>query len=132
MTKPVYLDNAATTPVDKRVAAKMLEYLTVDGVYANPSSTHALGRVAKEAVEQARAQVAAVINADPSEIVWTSGATESDNLALKGAAQLYQGKGKHIVTCKTEHSAVLDCCQYLEKKVLQSLTLHLKKMVCLI
>jgi len=116
MKLPIYLDYAATTPVDPRVAEKMLQYLTLDGVFANASSTHAFGQTAKKAVDEARMQVANAIQAEPSEIVWTSGATEADNLALKGAAQLYQRKGKHIVTVKTEHPAVLDSCQQLEKK----------------
>lgn len=116
MPSPVYLDYAATTPVDPRVAAKMQEYLTLDGIFGNPSSTHFFGKKAKEAVEEARMQVADLIRAEASEIIWTSGATESNNLALKGAAALYQQKGKHIVTLKTEHPAVLDCCQQLEKQ----------------
>src|SRR5579872_3624950 len=110
--KPIYLDYAATTPVDPRVAEKMLRYLMPDGIFGNPASTHVFGKAAKEAVEQARLQVAELIQADPREIIWTSGATEANNLALKGAAFLYQGKGKHIVTVKTEHPSVLDCCQH--------------------
>ncbi len=112
----IYLDYAATTPVDKRVAEKMLSYLTWDGCFGNPASQHAYGQQARSAIEDARAQVAALINAEPNEIIWTSGATESDNLALKGAARLNQRKGKHIITMKTEHKAVLDACQYLEKE----------------
>lgn len=115
MKLPIYLDYAATTPVDPRVAMKMAQYLTQDGVFGNPSSTHAFGQAAKAAVDEARSQVAAIFHADPAEIIWTSGATESINLALKGAAQLYKIKGQHIVTVKTEHPAVLDCCQELEK-----------------
>jgi cysteine desulfurase len=116
MKLPIYLDYAATTPVDPRVAQKMLEYLTLDGQFGNPASlSHAYGRAAKEAVDWARAEVAGLIHAEPSEIVWTSGATEAINLALKGAAQLYQRQGKHIITVKTEHKAVLDTCQQLEK-----------------
>jgi cysteine desulfurase len=116
MRKPIYLDYSATTPVDPRVAAKMCSYLTLDGEFGNPASrSHVFGWHAEEAVETARAQVAALIGADPKEIVWTSGATESDNLALKGAAEFYKGKGKHIVTCKTEHKAVLDTCRHLER-----------------
>ncbi len=111
---PIYLDYAATTPVDERVAAKMMQYLTVQGDYGNPASTHYYGETAKQAVEQARCQVANLINADPREIIWTSGATEADNLALKGAAHFYQRKGRHIITCKTEHKAVLDTCKSLE------------------
>lgn len=113
--KPIYLDYAATTPVDPRVVEKMIGYLTIEGAFGNSSSQHVWGRAAKQAIEEARSQVADLIKADPSEILWTSGATEANNLALKGAAELYQRKGKHIVTVKTEHPAVLDCCQYLEK-----------------
>jgi cysteine desulfurase len=116
MKLPLYLDYASTTPVDPRVAEKMARFLTTDGNYGNPSSsTHIFGRNAKDAVEMARVQVAELIHAEPSEIVWTSGATEAINLALKGAAQLYQRKGRHIVTMQTEHKAVLDTCQELEK-----------------
>lgn len=114
--RPIYLDYAATTPVDPRVAEKLSLYLTREGNFANPSSAHVLGHVAKQAVEQAREQVAALIQAEPSEIIWTSGATESNNLALKGAAELYQTKGKHLITMKTEHKTVLDVYQELEKK----------------
>lgn len=114
--KPIYLDYAATTPVDERVANKMLACLTQNGEFGNPASLHVYGQAAKQAVEEAREQVAALITADPSEIIWTSGATESDNLALKGAAHLYKRKGKHIITLKTEHKAVLDTCQQLEKE----------------
>lgn len=116
MAFPIYLDYAATTPVDPRVAVKMAGFLTLDGVFGNPSSTHVFGQEAKKALEAARAQVADLIQADSSEIIWTSGATEANNLALKGAAQLYKAKGKHIITMKTEHPAVLDCCQQLEKE----------------
>jgi cysteine desulfurase len=113
---PVYLDYAATTPVAAQVITKMMEHLGVESEFANPASlTHQPGRNAQQAVATARAQVAQLINAEAAEIVWTSGATEAVNLALKGAAQLYQGKGKHIVTFKTEHKAVLDTCQQLEK-----------------
>jgi cysteine desulfurase len=116
MKKPIYLDYSATTPVDPRVAQKMWQYLMPDGEFGNPASrSHVFGWHAEEAVEQARAQVAALINADPKEIVWTSGATESDNLAIKGVANFYGKKGKHIVTCKTEHKAVLDTCRQLER-----------------
>lgn len=114
--KPIYLDYAATTPVDPRVAEKMLECLTPAGRFGNPASQHGYGLEARDMVETAREQVAALIHADPSEIIWTSGATESDNLALKGAARLYQRKGRHIITMKTEHKAVLDACQHLEKE----------------
>jgi cysteine desulfurase len=114
--KSIYLDYAATTPVDPRVAEKMCTYLTAEGEFGNPASLHVYGKTARNAVEEARAQVAYLIEAEPSEIIWTSGATESNNLAIKGAAQLYQQKGKHIVTLKSEHKAVLDTCQHLEKK----------------
>lgn len=117
MNKQVYLDYAATTPVDPAVVEKMVPYLTTE--FGNPSSTHSYGQAAKCAVELARLQVADLLKADPSEILWTAGATESINLALKGAAQLYQGKGKHIITMKTEHVAVLDSCQELEKNGFQ-------------
>ena len=117
MRKPIYLDYSATTPVDPRVAVKMCSYLTPDGEFGNPASrSHVFGWHADDAVEAARADVAALIGADPKEIVWTSGATESNNLAIKGAAQFYKGKGKHIVTCKTEHKAVLDTCRHLERE----------------
>lgn len=111
----IYLDYAATTPVDPRVANKMMQYMMPDGVFGNASSTHAEGQAAKKAVDEARGKVAEIIHAVPAEIIWTSGATESNNLALKGAANLYQRKGKHIITMKSEHSSVLDCCQQLEK-----------------
>ncbi len=117
MKKPIYLDYSATTPVDPRVADKMCKYLTLDGEFGNPASrSHPFGWHAEEAVEEARANVAALIGADPKEIVWTSGATESDNLAIKGVASFYGKKGKHIVTCKTEHKAVLDTCRQLERE----------------
>lgn len=115
MKTPIYLDYAATTPVDPRVAEKMAQYLTLDGAFGNPSSGHVFGIAAKKAVDLARQQVADLIEAEPEEIIWTSGATEANNLALKGAASLYANKGKHIVTVKTEHPAVIDCCQALEK-----------------
>ena len=112
---PIYLDYAATTPVDQRVAEKMIPYLTE--TFGNPaSSSHAFGWAAEEAVEKARADIAALINADPKEIVFTSGATESDNLAIKGAANFYQSKGKHLITVKTEHKAVLDTMRELERQ----------------
>jgi len=114
--RPIYFDYAATTPVDPRVAKIMQSCLTLDGLFGNPSSLHAYGQEAKHAIEIAREQVAGLIHADPSEIIWTSGATEADNLALKGAAHLYQRKGKHIITLKSEHKAVLDSCQHLEKE----------------
>lgn len=112
---PVYLDYAATTPVDKRVAEKMIPYLTE--TFGNPASnSHTFGWEAEEAVEKARADIAALINADPKEIVFTSGATESDNLAIKGAANFYKTKGKHLITVKTEHKAVLDTMRELERQ----------------
>ncbi|WHI53512.1 IscS subfamily cysteine desulfurase [Microbulbifer sp. MLAF003] len=117
MKLPIYLDYSATCPVDPRVAAKMAEQLTMEGNFGNPASrSHLFGWKAEEAVENARRQVAELINADPREIVWTSGATESDNLAIKGAAHFYQGRGKHIITSKIEHKAVLDTCRQLERE----------------
>lgn len=112
----IYLDYAATTPVDSQVAEKMAACLTRSGVFYNPASQHAGGQLARAYIDEARAQVAALINADPSEIIWTSGATESNNLAIKGAAHLYKRRGQHIITMKTEHKAVLDTCQHLEKE----------------
>ena len=115
MKLPIYLDYSATTPVDPRVAEKMIPYLVEK--FGNPASrSHAFGWEAEAAVEAARDQVAALVNADPKEIVWTSGATESDNLAIKGAANFYSGKGKHLITVKTEHKAVLDTCRELERQ----------------
>lgn len=112
---PVYLDYAATTPVDPRVAEQMMQCLTLDGNFGNPASrTYRYGWVAEEAVDVARNQVADLLSCDPREIVFTSGATESNNLALKGAAQRYKDNGQHIVTVVTEHKAVLDTCAYLE------------------
>ena len=117
MTRPVYLDYAATTPVDPRVAKKMIACLEPDGNFGNPASrSHGYGWMAEEAVETARRQVADFLNCDPREIVWTSGATESDNLAIKGAAHFYHKKGKHIITSKIEHKAVLDSCRQLERE----------------
>ncbi|EDN68766.1 Aminotransferase, class V [Beggiatoa sp. PS] len=117
MNIPIYLDYSATTPVDPRVAEKMMHYLTQQGKFGNPASrSHKFGWDAEEAVEEARKNVAVLINADPKEIVWTSGATESNNLAIKGAAHFYQKKGKHIITSKTEHKAVLDTCRQLERE----------------
>ena len=115
MKLPIYLDYSATTPVDPRVAEKMMECMTLEGNFGNPASrSHGFGWAADEAVTIARKQVADLINADPKEIVITSGATESDNLAIKGAAHFYKKQGKHIITCKTEHKAVLDTCRHLE------------------
>ena len=117
MKRQIYLDYSATTPVDPRVAAKMMECLTLEGNFGNPASrSHGYGWQAEEAIETARQQVADLVNADPREIVWTSGATESNNLAIKGAAHFYQGKGKHIITSKIEHKAVLDTCRQLERE----------------
>jgi len=117
MKLPIYLDYSATTPVDPRVAEKMVECLTAEGNFGNPASrSHAFGWKAEEAVENARRQVAELVNADPREIVWTSGATESNNLAIKGAAHFYASKGKHIVTSKIEHKAVLDTTRQLERE----------------
>ena len=117
MKLPIYFDYAATTPVDPRVAEKMMQFLTPDGQFGNPASrSHRFGWQAEEAVDIARNQIADLVNADPREIVFTSGATESDNLAIKGAAEFYQKKGKHIITVKTEHKAVLDTCRQLERE----------------
>ncbi len=114
---PIYLDYSATTPIDPRVAAKMAECLTIEGNFGNPASrSHEFGWVAEGAVDLARQQVADLVNADPREIVWTSGATEADNLAIKGAAHFYKKKGNHIITMKTEHKAVLDTCRQLERE----------------
>ena len=112
---PIYMDYSATTPIDPRVVDKMIPYLREQ--FGNPASrSHAYGWTAERAVEEAREQVAALVNADPREIIWISGATESDNLALKGAAHFYKSKGKHIITVKTEHKAVLDTCRELERE----------------
>ena len=115
LSTPVYLDYAATTPVDTRVAQKMAQCLTLDGNFGNPAShSYRFGWLAEEAVDIARNQISDALNCDPREIVFTSGATESNNLAIKGVAQGYSHKGKHIVTVNTEHKAVLDTCEYLE------------------
>ena len=117
MKQPIYMDYAATTPVDPKVAEKMIQYLTTEGEFGNPASrSHVFGWHAEEAVELARKQVADLVNANPKEIIWTSGATESDNLAIKGAAHFYSKKGKHIITTKIEHKAVLDTCRQLERE----------------
>lgn len=117
MQLPIYLDYSSTNPVDPRVAAKMVECLTLDGNFGNPASrSHMSGWKAEEAVETARRQVADLIHCDPREIVWTSGATESDNLAIKGAAKFYREKGRHLVTSMIEHKAVLDSCKQLEQE----------------
>ena len=117
MKRPIYLDYSATTPVDPRVAEAMVQCLTMEGNFGNPASrSHAYGWQAEEAAEEARGHVAALVNADPREIVWTSGATESNNLAIKGAAHFYQSRGKHLITVKTEHKAVLDTMRELERQ----------------
>ncbi len=117
MKLPIYFDYSATCPVDPRVAEKMVQYMTMDGAFGNPASrSHRYGWQAEEAVDTAREQIADLVNADPREIVFTSGATESDNLAIKGAAHFYSKKGKHVITCKTEHKAVLDPCRQLERE----------------
>ncbi|MBN3777489.1 IscS subfamily cysteine desulfurase [Burkholderia sp. Ac-20345] len=114
-SRPIYMDYSATTPVDPRVVDKMVPFLHEQ--FGNPASrSHSYGWDAEQAVEEARAHVAALLGADPREIVWTSGATEGNNLAIKGAAHFYQGKGKHLVTVKTEHKAVLDTCRELERQ----------------
>jgi len=117
MSIPTYMDYSATTPVDERVAKEMIKHLTMDGDFGNPASrSHYYGWQADEAVKKARKQVADLVGADPKEIVWTSGATESDNLAIKGIAHFYKKKGNHIITLKTEHKAVLDTCRQLERE----------------
>jgi cysteine desulfurase len=114
---PIYFDYAATTPVDPRVAVRMSGCLTSEGCFANPaSSSHVPGRQARGLVETARAQVAEAVGCQPTEIVWTSGATESDNLAIKGAARFHSDRGRHVVTSRTEHKAVLDSCRQLERE----------------
>ena len=114
--KTIYLDYASTTPVDPRVAKRMMEFLTPDGEFGNPASrSHRYGWKADEAVEEARSHVANLVNCDPRETVWTSGATEADNLAVKGIAKFYKTKGNHIITSKIEHKAVLDPCRQLER-----------------
>ncbi len=117
MSPVIYLDNAATTPVDPRVVEAMLECLGQAGDFANPAAVaHAPGRRAQQRVERARSEVAALIGADPAQVVWTSGATEADNLALLGAARFYQTRGRHLVTSRTEHPAVLAACRQLERE----------------
>ena len=113
----IYLDYASTTPVDPRVASKMMEFRTPEGEFGNPASrSHRFGWKADEAVEESRSHVANLVNCDPREIVWTSGATEADNLAIKGVARFYKNKGNHIITSKIEHKAVLDPCRQLERE----------------
>jgi cysteine desulfurase len=117
MNRPVYLDNAATTPVDPRVAAAMAQCLTADGAFGNPASaSHCFGDDAAALVETARARVAAAVGAAPADVIWTSGATEANNLALFGAAEYYREHGRHIITARTEHKAVLDPCRELERR----------------
>jgi len=117
MKLPIYMDYSATTPVDPRVAEKMCRHLTSEGRFGNPASrSHSFGWEAEDAVDTARGHVAALVNANPKEIVWTSGATESDNLAIKGVARFYHRRGRHIVTAMTEHKAVLDTCRHLERE----------------
>jgi len=117
MKLPIYLDYASTTPADPRVVTKMQECLSLEGNYGNPASrSHEFGWKAEKAVEEARANVASLVNCDHREIIWTSGATESDNLAIKGAARFYRKKGNHIITSKIEHKAVLDSCRQLERE----------------
>ena len=117
MKLPIYMDYSATTPVDPRVAERLCACLTPDGIFGNPASrSHAFGWAAEEAVEEARRQVAELVNADPRELAWTSGATESDNLAIKGATHFYAPRGRHLVTVKTEHKTVLDTCRQLERE----------------
>lgn len=126
MKFPIYLDYSATTPVDPRVADKMIPWLTEQ--FGNPASrSHSFGWDAEAAVEEAREQVAALVNADAKEIIWTSGATESNNLAIKGAAHFYSGKGKHIVTVKTEHKAVLDTVRELERQGFEATYLEVQE-----
>ena len=117
MQLPIYFDYASTTPADPRVVKKMQECLSLDGNFGNPASrSHSFGWKAEEAIEEARSNVASLVNCDPREIVWTSGATESDNLAIKGSARFNKSKGNHIITSKVEHKAVLDSCRQLERE----------------
>jgi len=117
MKLPIYFDYASTTPVDPRVVIKMQDCLSLDGNFGNPASrSHSFGWKAEEATEEARSNVAKLVNCDPREIVWTSGATESDNLAIKGSARFNKSKGNHIITSKVEHKAVLDSCRQLERE----------------
>ena len=127
MKLPIYMDYSATTPVDLRVAEKMIPYLVEH--FGNPASrSHSFGWVAEAAVEEAREQVAALVNADPKEIVWTSGATESNNLAIKGAAHFYaRTKGKHIITVQTEHKAVLDTVREMERQGFEATYLEVQE-----
>lgn len=115
--KPIYLDYSATTPIDERVVTEMIKYMGPEGVFGNPASrSHVYGWTAEKAVEQARQHIADLVGADAREIIFTSGATESDNLAIKGSAHFNKKRGQHIITCKTEHKAVLDSCRQLERE----------------
>ena len=115
--KPIYLDYSATTPMDERVVTEMLKYMGPESSFGNPASrSHSFGWTAEAAVENARKHIADLVGANPKEIIFTSGATESDNLAIKGVAHFNQKRGKHIVTCKTEHKAVLDSCRQIERE----------------
>lgn len=126
MTKPIYLDYSATTPVDPRVAERMIPFLYEN--FGNPASrSHAYGWEAEKAVEDARAEVAALVNCDPREIVWTSGATEAINLALKGAAHFYKQRGRHLITPRTEHKATLDTMRELERQGFEVTYLDVKE-----
>ena len=117
MKLPIYLDYASTTPIDGRVVEKMKEFMTLEGNFGNPASrSHGYGWKAEEAVEGSRLNVSKLLNCDQREIVWTSGATESDNLAIKGVARFYKERGNHIITSKIEHKAVLDSCRQLERE----------------
>lgn len=116
MKNPIYFDYAATTPVDPQVILAMTQCLGMDGAFGNPASSHFYGHQAAQKIDAARAQVATLINSDPREIIWTSGATEANNLAIKGVANFYRDRGKHIITMKTEHKAVLDVCGFLAKQ----------------
>src|SRR5580698_8668853 len=116
VNRPVYLDHAATTPIDPRVAAAMAQCLGAQGEFGNPASSHEFGHAAATLVERARAQVAASVGAAPREVIWTSGATEANNLAIFGIARYYREYGRHIVTARTEHKAVLDPCAELERR----------------
>ena len=127
---PIYMDYSSTTPVDPRVAEKMIPYITED--FGNPASrSHPYGWTAEKAVEDARKEIALLVNADPREIVWTSGATESNNLAIKGASNFYSKKGKHIITLATEHKAVIDPCQALEQRGYEKTFLDVDKDGCI-
>jgi selenocysteine lyase/cysteine desulfurase len=128
---PIYLDYSATTPVDPRVAEKMIPYLTEQ--FGNPASrSHVFGWRTEEAVEAAREHVGALVNCEGKDIIWTSGATESINLALKGAAEFYKTKGKHLITVKTEHKATLDTCRELERRGFEVTYLEVSPTACLI